>query len=921
MMQNKKPKRKLIEVALPLEAINIASSREKSIRHGHPSTLHIWWARRPLAACRAILFASLIDDPGNYLPEKQAKKERERLFKLIEKLVVWKNTNNNSLLKEIQKEISKSIGTDLPVVLDPFCGGGSIPLEALRLGLPVYASDLNPVAVLITKSLIEIPQRFAGKSPANLSTLTKKGVKNQYKGLEGLAADVEYYGKWMHDEAAKKISYLYPKINGKDVIVWIWTRTIKCPNPVCGAEIPLVRSFELAKKEGKKVWLEPIINKKEKTVDFKIQLGNGSIHSGTINGRVGTKCLVCEQPASIDYVRSEGKSRKMPLRLLAIVVESEKGHHHVLPNKEQIEIVKKAKPGFIPDIELTYNSRYLTVPEYGLKTFSDLFTPRQLTALVTFSDLVTEAHKKIMEDAIYSGFVDDKKNLDDGGSGAKAYADAVATYLSFAVDRCANYWSSLTPWGGSHIVGTFGRQAIPMVWDFAEGNPFSNSTGNWLGSIDWITLCIKQSIPNIGHGNVSQLDASKTLFPGITPIICTDPPYYDMIGYSDLADFFYIWLRRSLSKIFPNLFSTVLTPKSEEIVAMPHRFGGDKKKARQFFLENLSKTLKLIQKNSRQDFPTIIFYAYKQEEEDHDNYNVTAFTSSGWETMLEALISSGFQIVGTWPIRTERNIGWKGIVNSLASSIVLVCRQKPNEAPLATMREFSSALRKELPAALAALQHGSIAPVDLAQASIGPGMAIFSRYLKVLEADGGNMSIRTALQIINQELDAFLNAQDSELDPETRFCLAWFEQYGIDKGHFGEADVLARAKNTSVETLTNIGLVESGAGKVRLLKRNEYLQNIDLNKIEKVSVWMSTQTLIRTLEIDGEVGAAKLVQKLGAGQSESAKDLAYRLYSLCNKKGLTEETLAYNNLVVSWPAIQEKTGIAPVSIGQKRLKL
>jgi len=560
-MNQKNPyRKKLIEVALPLEIINKASSKEKSIRHGHPCTLHIWWARRPLAACRAVLFASLVDDPGNDLNEKDAKKKRQKLFKIIAKLVEWDNTKNQSVWKEAQKEIKNSVGEKFPSLLDPFCGGGSIPMEAQRLGLSVYTSDLNPVAVLITKSLIEIPQKFSGVTPVNPNTLENKIKKGSFYGLEGIVADIEYYGRWMHDKAKKRIGHLYPKIDGRTPVVWLWARTIKCPNPTCGAEIPLIKSFQVLKIKGKKVWLKPIFSKK-KRLNFEIQIGNEKIPAATINGRVGAKCLVCNEPTSMDYIRKEGKSGRMTTKLLATIVNGEKTLTCLPPTQEQIEIANKAKPTFIPKQDLIYNSRYLTVPEYGIKKFGDLFTRRQLTALSTFSDLVPEVHKKILHDAVERGYEDDERNLVDGGKGAKAYADAVITYLSFAVDRCANYWSTLTPWGGSFIVQTFSRQALPMVWDFAEGNPFSNRTGNWLGAIHWITLCLKKSVPIDGKAIVDQLDASTATFPQIQPIICTDPPYYDNIGYSDLADFFYVWLRRNLSKIYPMLFSTVLTPK------------------------------------------------------------------------------------------------------------------------------------------------------------------------------------------------------------------------------------------------------------------------------------------------------------------------------------------------------------------------
>lgn len=916
MIDEASKKRKLIEVALPLEAINRESAKEKSIRHGHPSTLHIWWARRPLAACRAVLFSSLVDDPSNHLPENKAKIERERLFKLIEKLVLWENTNNEKVLNEARKEIQKSVVSPLPPVLDPFCGGGSIPLEAQRLGLAAYASDLNPVAVLITKSMIEIPPIFAGRAPANPGKLG--GEKGDYKSASGLAADVEYYGRWMFNEAKKKIGHLYPEVKNRKVVAWIWSRTVKCPNPACGAEMPLIRTFQLSSNSnGPRI--EPIIDKKRKKVSFEVRNDKGKVHKGTVN-RKGAYCIVCETPVPFTYIREEGKGGRMARRLVAIILEGEKTFTFVSPLDEHITIANSAKSEFRPDAELAYNPRNFQTPIYGMTKFADLFTERQLVALSTFSDLISVVHPIVMQDAIKAGFTSDNKGLDEGGKGARAYADAVCTYLAFAVDRSANYWSSLTPWGGSFIVQTFGRQAIPMVWDYAEANPFSGSTGNWLGAIDWITLCIKQSFPATGMGKVSQLDAASALFQEINPLICTDPPYYNNIIYADLSDFFYIWLRRALGKIYPVLFSTLLVPKEAEIVAAQYRFDGDQAKADQHFLSRLTNAFQLMRKRSHPDFPLTLFYAFKESGDELDEAGEKLFVSKGWETMLDALINAGFQINGTWPIRTERDQGLKTGDNVLASSIVLVCRSRQENAPLATRREFISLLKKELPDSLRKLQHSSIAPVDLAQAAIGPGMAVFSRYSKVLEADGRQMSIKTALQIINQELDAYLNAQEAELDQESHFCVSWFEQYGMELGPFGEANVLARAKNTSVQALSNDGILESKGGKVRLLKRTELSKRvIDISKLERISVWLTAQVIIDKLESGGEQEAAKIVRKIGVGQSEAARDLAYRLYSICQKKGWAEEALAYNSLVTSWPAILEKTGLGSVPSGQMRL--
>lgn len=915
MTETSQNRKKLIEVALPLEAINKASSSEKSVRQGHPSTMHLWWARRPLAACRAVLFASIIDDPSNSLPEKEAKRQRERLFKLIEKMVLWKNIDNESVLKEVRREIQKQIGSDTLAILDPFCGGGSIPIEAQRLGLSAYASDLNPVAVMITKAMIEIPPRFSGKPPVNLNAL-EQSVKGNYKGAEGLAADVEHYGNWIRMEAEKQIGSLYPKINNKQAIAWIWARTVKCPNPACGAEMPLVRSFDLAKNEGKKAWVEPVINKKNKSVSYEVRTGTGRTHEGTVN-RKGAYCIVCKSPVPLEYIRSEGKARRIGKRMMSIIIEGERGPSFSSPLKEHIDAANNARPKWYPETPLPEKALGFRVQGYGMTKHKDLFTSRQLAALTTFSDLVSLAHDKILSDAIKAGLADDNKGFEEGGTGALAYADAVSTYLAFAVDRCADYWSSLTVWADGFIAHTFGRQTLQMVWDFSECNPFSDSTGNWQGATKWIAQCLRISVPAIGIGKVMQLDAARASYPNISPIFCTDPPYYDNIGYADLSDFFYIWLRNSLGKFFPQIFSTMLSPKDQELIANPYRFG-ENHSAHEYFLVNLQKAFELIRKNQDSRYPITVFYAFKETEEIDDPDG--GISSPGWETILSSMINAGLQITGTWPMRTERKGRLRDInSNALASSIVLVCRVRPIDAPLATRREFLSVLKKELPAAVTRLQHINIAPVDLAQASIGPGMAIFSRYSKILEANGSQMTVKTALQIINQELDLFMTTQEGELDQETRFCLAWFNEYGFNAGPFGQADVLAKAKNTSTQHLSNCHLIKSTAGKVRLIRYSELPANLDLSKQDRLTIWLCMLELIRKLESGGEDEAAKAVLRIGAGLSEAVKDLTYRLYSTCEKKGWAEEALVYNNLVSSWSTIQEKAGLGSVPVGQTRL--
>ncbi|EAX48519.1 protein of unknown function DUF1156 [Thermosinus carboxydivorans Nor1] len=913
-------KKKLIEVALPLDAINQASAREKSIRHGHPSTLHLWWSRKPLATCRAVLFATLVDDPSShpdrFPTEADQEKERKRLFGIIEELVKWENTNNEEVLAKARKEIMKATNNNPPPVYDPFCGGGSIPLEAQRLGLAAYASDLNPVAVLITKALIEIPPRFAGRAPVNPEARRQIGAGQGWQGAAGLAADVRYYGEWMRREAAKRIGHLYPKVKlppehgggEATVIAWLWARTVRCPNPACGWEMPLASKFWLSTKKGKEAWVEPVVDGAVKQVRFVVKTGKGKPPEGTVSRR-GAKCICCGTPVAFDYIRGEGQAGRMGVRLMAIVAEGRNGRVYVGPDEEHVQTALAARPQNVPDTDLPEKALGFRVQQYGMTKHKDLFTPRQLVALTTFSDLVAAAREQVYQDAVAAGMADDGTRLNDGGAGAAAYADAVATYLALAVDKGADYWSSMCSWhtSGEKMRNTFGRQAIPMVWDYAECCPFSTSTGNWTACVDWVWKVIHQLGSRI-LGKVYQLDATEPNF-GFSAIISTDPPYYDNIGYADLSDFFYVWLRRALHGIYPDIFSTVLVPKAPELVATPYRFGGDKDKAKAFFEHGLGAAFATMRQMAHPDYPLTVYYAFKQADteagdEGAETHGSTA--STGWETMLEGLLKAGFVITGTWPMRSElSNRPVANGTNALASSIVLVCRPRPNDAPLATRREFLSALRRELPQALHELQQGSIAPVDMAQCAIGPGMAIFSRYKRVLEADGQPMPVRTALALINQELDAYLAAQEGAMDEDTRFCAAWFEQFGLGEAPFGEADVLARAKNTAVDRLVSDGILAAAKGKVRLIKRDE-LADFSPEHDSRLTVWRSAQQLVKALLEGGEDAAARLALRLGGERAEQAKALAYRLYTICERRGWTDEALAYNTLVVSWPAIQQK---------------
>ena len=913
------PRRKLIEVALPLDAINAASAKEKSIRHGHPSTLHLWWARRPLAACRAVLFASLVDDPSAYpdrFPTEEAQAaERRRLFGIIERLVPWENSNNPDVLKEARDEIRESCDGDLPPVLDPFAGGGSIPLEAQRLGLEAYASDLNPVAVLINKALIEIPPRFAGRPPVHPDQDGVAELK-RWSGAQGLAADVRHYGKWMRDEAERRIGHLYPKAvlppehGGGDatVIAWLWARTVRSPNPAWEGHVPLVRSFVLSNKRGRRVWIEPIVDRVTQSIRYEVRSGtDGVVPEGTVT-RKGAHCLATGAAMPFSYVREEARAGRMSHELIAIVAEGDRRRIYLEPTADHREAAHVAIPSGSPTTDLPPKALGFRVQTYGMTKHSDLFTARQLTSLTTFCDLVGEARDQIRTAAVASELGDDPIPLRDGGAGAVAYAEAVSVYLGLMVGKVADRLSTVATWDSTvkfeGIRNTFSRQAIPMTWDFAEGNPFSASTGSTEQTLDWIGRVL-EDLCSSSAGIVRQMDAAA-VETNDSAIVSTDPPYYDNIGYADLSDFFYAWLRPCVGQVFPDVCSTLLVPKSQELVATPYRFGGDKRQAEEFFETGLNQVFGRLRNVQDERFPLTVYYAFKQSETTEGGV-----ASTGWETMLQSLLDSGFAISGTWPMRSElSNRMLASGTNALASSIVLVCRRRPESARLATRREFLSALKSELPGALRVLREGGIAPVDMAQAAIGPGMAVFSRYARVMEASGEAMRVRTALELINETLDEVAEGIDADFDYDTRWAVSWFGEYGLEEGEFGRAELLSKSRNTSVAGLAEAGIVDSGAGKVRLLRRDELDPDWDPMTDGRFTIWEVTHHLIHRIHEQGEEAAAALLHAVG-GHGESAKELAYRLYLICERKGWATEALDYNSLVTSWPELTKLAAAAP----------
>ncbi len=942
-MTIKAPK-KLIEVALPLDAINTAAVREKSIRHGHPSTLHLWWARRPLAAARAVIFAQMVNDPGyernlgRGMNKEKAAIDRERLFKIIEKLVAWENTNNEEVLQEAREEIWKSwretcalnknhpqattlFNPDkLPAFHDPFAGGGALPLEAQRLGLESYASDLNPVAVTINKAMIEIPSNFAGCTPVGPIPVDERQGKlhEDWSGAKGIAEDVRRYGAWMRAEAEKRIGHLYPKIeitaemaNERSdlkplvgqvltVIAWLWARTVKSPNPAFSdVDVPLASTFILSSKSGKEAYVKPVFNGRGYSFEVKIGKPTLDAERGTKAANRGADfiCLLSGTLISGDYIKAEGQARRMGSRLMAIVAEGQRGRVYLNPLPAHEAIANLAQPEWKPSGDVPPRLTGGTCVPYGLKEWGDLFTPRQLVALNTFSDLAQKTIIKAEKDSVAAGMADENLNLIAEGHGAITYAQALGVYLAFAIDKLADRNSTLCGWASlrEHARNTFGRQSLPMVWDFAESNPLSDSSGNFEGGIKSIVNGLN-SVSTHVKGVATQVDAQSQSVSSCK-VISTDPPYFDNIAYADLSDFFYVWLRKNLKQIYPGIFATLAVPKSEELVATAYRHGG-KDEAEAFFLSGMTHAIRNLAEQAHPAFPVTIYYAFKQSETKGE----AGTSSTGWETFLQALLEAGFSITGTWPMRTELDRRMVGSgTNALASSIILVCRKRLAGSPTISRREFLRELNAILPVALDEMTRGGInspiAPVDLSQAIIGPGMAIFSQYSAVLEADGKSMSVRTALQLINRFL-----AED-DFDHDTQFCLHWFETLGWSEGKYGEADVLARAKGTSVAGVADAGALESGKGVVRLLRFGEYPEGWSPEKDNCTPVWEALHHLIRALQHEGETVAGELLARIPE-RAEPIRQLAYRLYTLCERKGWAEDARAYNELIASWEEIE-----------------
>ena len=960
MSHETRTRKKLIEIALPLDDINAASAHEKSIRRGHPSTLHLWWARRPLAAARAVIFAQLVDDPSAhpelFPTERAQERERKRLFGIVRELVKWENTANEVVLEQAREEIRESWRRTcadnaeharaaelfdperLPAFHDPFAGGGALPLEAQRLGLEAYASDLNPVAVLINKAMIEIPPKFAGLPPVNPASRAEQTVVDKtWHGAQGLAHDVRYYGRWMRDEAEKRIGHLYPPVEitpalvrerpdlepyrGRKLtaIAWLWARTVKSPNPAfADVDVPLVSTFMLSTKKGKEAYVEPVTE--GRGYRFTVKVGappDLRAKAGTkLSSGANFRCLMSGSPITGNYIMAEGRGERIGARLMAIVAQGDRRRVYLSPIEEQEQTARGAIPQWSPHVEFFQQALGFRVGNYGMTRWRDLFTPRQLVVLTTLSDLVADTMERVRHDARAAGLPDDDRPGHRGR--ADAYAEAVSVYLGLATSKTANRSSTLCTFKvGVECPGdTFGRQALPMSWDYAEANTLNGPSGSFESMVQNTAAgLVSNGARGDSRGRASQADAAVQAV-SRHKVLSTDPPYYDNIGYADLSDFFYVWLRRSLKPLLPDLFSTLAVPKGEELVATPYRHG-NRAEAERFFLDGMTKAMRQLSEQAHPGFPVTIYYAFKQSE----TTGGAGTASTGWETFLQAVIQAGFGITGTWPVRTEReNRKRNQQANALASSIILVCRPRSTDAETASRRQFLTALRSELPGALADLQTSNIAPVDLAQAAIGPGMAIFTRYRQVLEADGSPMSVRSALVEINSMLDETLASQEGDLDADTRFCVAWYEQYGMAERAYGEAEVLFSAKNTSFEGLRSAGVIAGGKGKVRIVGRDELDPDWDPAADSRVTDWEGTQHLTRSLtarEGGGVAEAARLVVRMGGERAEKARALAYRLYALADRKSWAEDAQAYNILVTSWPEIRKEASRVGVGVAEQ----
>jgi putative DNA methylase len=861
-------RRKLIEVALPLTAISAASKADKDRKTGTVRSVHKWFAPMPGPAIRALVLASVLDDSED--PQARLKD-----LSLIESMVPADGgAPREEDLRRVRARLRQQ--DELPTIIDPFCGGGSTLVESQRLGLAAIGSDLNPVPTLISKILAELVPQFRDQSPLAPDS-GRLPVLDTYGGV---LHDLQYYAKLIQERVYKAVASAYPP--GTDSFVaWLWCRTVPCPNPACGRTAPLYGLTHLSKLKRDYAYLVPQVT--EHGVVHRVATGPGVPQPPSKQaGKSRFICLACTTPFDQRYIRQQAQQGKMGLQLLADVraVDGRRVYSADTPAAGGF-----GSPGMV-EIPLVGKAA-MNVGLYGISTLAGLFTSRQAATLESFAAEIG----RVQEDIAAAG-------------GSSAYVSVLQGLLSLALGKLAQSNCALVRWridsrsGSAKAEPAFGTQAVPMLWDFAETNPFGASVGSWMLQVDGVAAAVR-TLPKSGPPASVSLAAAQDMAPGreAHALLITDPPYFDQIQYADISDFFYYFHRAALREAFPALYGTVTTPKSVELVANPWRHGGDADAARDHFVVGFQQALASLSKTTDPDLPKVVVYAAAQDEHGDDRAPSTA-----WESLLEAIVLAGLMVVATWPIfatGTTRQIGQGA--NALASYVVLVLRPRPEEAETVNRRAFLAALAAELPAALASLRHVAIPPMDLPQATIGPGMAVFTRYRQVMEPNGRSMSVGTALALINQVLDEVLTEQEGDFDSDTRFCLKWFSQYGWEEASSGTADSLARAANTSVAALDRGGVFRARAGRARLLAPAELSAGWDPVSDLRTSVWEGVVRIAQALEALGADEAARLMS--AARQRidlDAARELTYLLYSICEKRGWTQTAALFNGLGTSW---------------------
>jgi putative DNA methylase len=869
--------KKLIEVALPLEAINTACRADKassrSIRN-----LHKTFAPMPSPALRAILYASFVNDPGEPRGRREVLAELERLVSGDP------GQPPPASVDAARKRIRASLADEKgPTVIDPFCGGGSTLVEAQRLGLAAEGADISAVAVLVTKLLTEIPPQVEAQTAITEPALA---------GIPGFQADVRHYATWIHDRAQEELADLYPSApNGDPVIAWWWARTVASPDPsVGGAQVPLVSSWQLSATRSNEAIVRPIVSSDRRAVSFEMTSG------GTAPPPSKEQCVITGTPITFEYLRGEGAAGRLGMRLIAGISDGPHGRSYWIADEDHLSAAERARPLDPPETELPDNLGF-RVQNYGVTRWDQLFTRRQLAMLETFARLVAAIPERVQS---------------DGGDPDRS--KWIAAVLGLCLGKLAQRSSTLVAWrtrrdAKSKAEPAFGRNDLPMTWDFAEVNPFAGSVGDWNRIVE-LSLNAFEYIEPRGPASAVFLEDARTFVASKSNAMCvTDPPYFDAIGYSGLYDFFYIWLRRALKASHEELFSTVLSRRDTELIADPGRHNKSRTAARQYFIDGFTDTFELVRSAADPAFPTVVVYAYRESG---------GQGATGWEAMLQAIVAAGLSITGTWPIHGTGRTRLRGQgSNALATYVVLVCRPRSQDAAVVGVADFIRALRSEIPMAVRVLQAATIAPVDLAQAVIGPGMRVYTSYREVLDADGKSVAVGTALSHINRVLGETLDQQEADFDAPTRWAVAWYAENGFGAGDFGRADHLARAKVTSVDALRHSGIVGAEAGRVWLVGRDA-LASYDPMADSTPTVWEATQWLAWELSRHGELAAAEALQRLSVDR-EAVRELAYLLFSIADRSGSADEAVAYNSLVLAWPELEAISSREGSDSGQQAL--